>query len=76
MSSRSANTSNCSWPTAASTGAGRPVGVAQHLHHALLVELGDALAELLELAGVERPGDPNTSGAKRGMAGTHRLGPS
>ena len=44
-------------PTAASTGLGvADVGVAQHLHHALLVELREALAELLEPAGVERAG--------------------
>ena len=30
--------------------------VAEHLHHALLVELGEALAELLDLAAVERAG--------------------
>ena len=32
------------------------VGVAQHLHHALLVELREALAELLEPPVVERSG--------------------
>ena len=52
-------------PTAASTGRlVALVGVAQHLHHALLVELGDAPAELLELAGVAHPGDREVLGGE------------
>ena len=53
-----------SGPTAASTGAWSPqVGVAQHLHHALLVELGDAPAELLV------PGRCRARGRRRSARG-------
>ena len=47
------------------------VRVAQHLHHALLVELGDAPAELLEPAGVPHAGDREVLGGEaRDAAGT------
>ena len=39
------------------------VGVSQHLHHALLVELGDAAAELLEATRVLHPATWKCSGA-------------
>ena len=42
------------------------VGVAQHLHDALLVELGEAPAELLEPAVVERPGGGEHLGREPG----------
>ena len=50
------------------------VGVAQHLHHALLVELGDAPAELLEAARVAHPDRREVLGGEAGMAGVRPPG--
>ena len=45
------------------------VGVAQHLHHALLVELRDAAPELLEPARVPHPGHLEVLGRELGQPG-------